>query len=127
MMYFSFSVVYFLTLGVYLLLKKLNFFFIIFSGLFYIFIELLIVYYILNFGKLLIFYGLITCFVEFLLFNIGFAITFCRKIIKYWSFAWIALHIEIHSLYPILAIFSIPSLIIFVFLSFLLCICCKKR
>ena len=41
MMYFSFSVVYFLTLGIYLLLKKLNFFFIIFSGLIYIFNYLL--------------------------------------------------------------------------------------
>ena len=124
--YFSFSIIYYLTLTFHLLIshKPKAFLFILF-GLFDICIANLVLLYITKNYEIFI-YGLIACSYEFIFFNLGFGIYHCLKIEDKKNWLWKALLIEIFSLYPVLLILSIPSVILLLILLCLYFRCCRS-
>lgn len=121
--YFSFLIIYFFTLSICLFLDSKGSYFIVFSlGVIYTGIAIIIAFVIWH--NILI-YVLIVCSSGFMLFNIAFGICYCKDVINNMNFAWNTLLIEINSLYPILAIFSIPTIIITAIYYCICAICCK--
>ena len=123
--YFSFSIIYYLTLTFHLIIDhEVKAFLFILFGIIDISIANLVLVYITK--NYIFIYGLIFCSYEFISFNLGFGIYYCSEIEDKMNWLWNALLIEIFSLYPILFIFSIPSIILVFLLYFLYSKCCKR-
>ena len=123
--YFSYLIIYFFTLSIFLFIDTKNSFFIVFTlGLIYTGIAIVISYSI---DSNILIYVTIVCSLGFFLFNVGFGICHCKNVINNMNFVWNTLLIEINSLYPILAIFSIPSIIVSSIVFCFYAICCRKE
>ena len=123
--YFSFSIIYFFTLSLSLFFDtKVSFFNFYTLGLIYVGLAIIISFLIEN--DILI-YVIIFCLLGFILFNIGFGICYCKDVINNMNFVWNTLLIEINSIYPILAIISIPSIIISTIFYCIYAICSRKK
>ena len=125
LIYFSFSIIYYFTLSLYVCLNnRVNYFLFLFIAVIYITIEFLILYFI-SLVEIII-YGLIICSLEVLLLYIGIGLAICRKVLNNETEVLNSLHIEIFRLYPLLLLFSIPtSIIIIVIIIVITCICGK--
>ena len=123
--YFSFSAVYHLTLCFFLLKKGLvNSLWLFLFGLIYLCPGNIYLYYINYMDNYNYIYGIVICLFEILYFNLALNLALFRNALDNSNVFWNFIHIEIYKIYPILFIFSIPSLPFLILFSCIHCICC---
>ena len=138
--YFSFSIIYYFTLSIYVYIRNyINYarFFII--GIIYIIIANLILYLFISpleesffgyafilgnenfYGTLLYQISIIICSLEVIFLNIGVSIALCRNDLNNETKIKNTINIEVYKLFPLLIIFSIPGIFVYILLAAIIC------
>ena len=127
--YFSFSIIYYFTLSIYVHIRNyINYAWFFIIGIIYIIIANLILYLVISplgnekfNAKLLYLISIIICSLEVIFLNIGVSIALCRDALNNETKIKNIINIEVYKLYPLLIIFSIPGIFVYILLAAIYC------